>query len=116
MAMKGLESYLQKHGNHFTKELANAVVSSKWDTDTVAKDAQKHVYYNVIGATSGDMCYMTHWLYEHKGWPEAYDKRSSIKMMLWMVGNINVDSPYFFCEWIWDQARAKSDFDFTPYI
>lgn len=114
--MKGLEEYLKKHGYHFTKRLANAVVSGKWDVDTVMENAQKHVYYNVIGSTSGDMCYMVYWLYRHDGWPQAHDKRSSIKTMLWMVGNHTVSSRYFFSEWLGNKARERSDFDFTPYL
>ena len=114
--MKGLEEYLKRNGNHFTRKLADTVVSGKWDVDTIMKDAQKKVYYNVIGSTSGDMCYMVHWLYEHEGWPEAHDKKSSIKWMLWMVGDYRVSSAYFFCEWLWNTCKEKKDFDFTPYI
>ena len=113
--VKGLEKYLQIHGCHFTKELACATVSSKWSVDSVLKNAQKLVYYNVTESTAGDMYYMTNWLYNHDGWPEAHDENSSIKIMLWMIGNYSLGSSYFFCDWLWNKRKQKEDFDFTPY-
>lgn len=114
--MKGLEEYLKRNGFHFTKELASKETTSKWKVDTVLEDAQRQVYYNVTESTPGDMFYITNWLYNHDGWPEAHDKKSSIKIMLWMVGNYRLGTKYFFWEWLWNKCRNKKDFDFTPYI
>ena len=114
--MKGVNRYLKKHGYHFTTELVKDAVPLKWSPDNIMDTAQKRVYYNVTGATEGDMVYITHWLYGKEGWPEAHDKGSCVKWMLWFIGNYDVRSTYFFSLWLSYLAKEDKDFDFTPYI
>ena len=75
--MKGLEQYIEKYGNHFTEELASDITLKKWDSSKIQKSAQKKVYYNVTGSTSGDMmylmdmfCYFTEILFFYRYIPE----------------------------------------------
>lgn len=114
--MKGVEKYLKKHGYHFTKELVEDVIPLKWDVDSIMESAQKKVYYNVTGATSGDMAYLAHWLYNSKGWPQAHDKKSCVNWTLWFIGDYDNHIDYFFCMWLSDLSKSKKKFDFTPYI
>lgn len=114
--MKGVTKYLNKHGYHFTKELVGDAIPLKWSTQNIMDTAQKHVYYNVTGATEGDMVYITHWLYDREGWPQAHDKNSCIKWMLWFVGNYDISSSYFFVVWLNYLAKDGKEFDFTPYV
>lgn len=114
--MKGLRRYLEKHGYHFTKELVEDAVSLKWDVDSIMTSAQKKVYYNVTGATSGDIAYLAHWLYSNDGWPQAHDKKSCVNWTLWFIGDCNKHISYFFVTWLSKIARNKEEIDFTPYI
>lgn len=114
--MKGIEKYLRKHGYHFTKELVEDVIPLKWNVESIMDSAQKKVYYNVTGATSGDMTYIAHWLYGNNGWPQAHDKKSCVRWTLWFVEKYDNHIGYFFIVWLSDLAKSKKKFDFTPYI
>lgn len=114
--MKGLRKYLRKHGHHFTKELVEDVIPLKWNVDSIMDAAQKKVYYNVTGATSGDMAYIAYWLYGHHGWPQAHDKKSCVDWTLWFIGDYDKHISYFFIMWLADISKHKKKFDFTPYI
>ena len=119
--MKGLEKYLAKYGYHFTEELAEKVIPQKWSSRDIMDSAQKRVYYNVTGATDGDMVYIVHWIYKKEGWPMTDTKKGCISSMLFIIGSGEADSigdpsSYFFCSWLHNTAKDKKDFDFTPYI
>lgn len=114
--MKGLNKYLRKHGYHFTKELVENAIPLRWDVDSIMEAAQKKVYYNVTGATSGDMAYLAHWLYDNDGWPQAHDKKSCVDWTLWFIGDFDKHISYFFVTWLSYIVKDKRKFDFTPYI
>ena len=114
--MKGIKRYLRKHGYHFTKELVEDVIPLKWNVDSVMDSAQKKVYYNVTGATPGDMAYLAHWLYYNNGWPQAHDKNTCVSWTLWFIGNHDNHISYFFTVWLSGLSKSKKKFDFTPYI
>lgn len=113
--MKGVVEYLDKYGYHFTRKLVEDIMHLKWSVDDIVDSSQKRVYYNVIGATDGDMAYLTQWLYDTDGWPDTDNKRGCISRMLWFIGNYDVGN-YFFCSWLYRAARNNKEFDFTPYI
>ena len=113
--MKGVMEYIDKHGNHFTRQLVEDIMPLKWNVDDIMDSAQKRVYYNVTGSTDGDMAYITQWLYDTDGWPKTDNKTGCINRMLWFIGNYEVGT-YFFCSWLFKTAKEKKDFDFTPYI
>ena len=107
--MKGLEEYINKHGRHFTKELASKVTDERWDSSKLEKDAQKHVYYNVTGSTIGDMVY----LMTIGDARQSYCKK--VKTMLSWVQDYNkTESPFII--WLTVLFVKEQDFDFTPYI
>lgn len=111
--MKGLKEYVEKHGKHFTEELAGAVSKRKWNASKVVRDSQKKVYYNVTGSTVGDMVYMMDMFWYYLA--EQYTYGMSMKLMLRWVGNYNkTGSP--FSMWLGSLDYNNKDFDFTPYI
>lgn len=111
--MKGLEEYIKKHGEHFTEKLALDVSEKKWNPSKIEKDAQKRVYYNVTGSTSGDMVYLMDMFHHHLS--DQYTKGKCINLMLSWVGDYQkTGSP--FCIWLAVALVNKEEFDFTPYI
>lgn len=107
--MKGLKEYVEKHGRHFTEELASDVTNRRWNPSKIKKDAQRHVYYNVTGSTLGDMIYLMT-VGEEK---MSYNKK--VKTMLSLVGDYNkTDSPFLM--WLTIMTVKNKSFDFTPYI
>ena len=107
--MKGLEEYISKHGNHFTKELASKGTDERWDSSKLERDAQKHVYYNVTGSTDGDMVY----LMTIGDSCQPYSKK--VKTMLsWIQDYNKTGSPFII--WLTVLIVKEQDFDFTPYI
>lgn len=100
--MKGLDRYIKKHGKHFTEKLASDVTLRKWDSSKIQKAAQKRVYYNVTGSTSGDMMYLMDMFHQTN------------KMLLWVGDYKKTSSP--FCIWLAAKITREEDFDFTPYI
>lgn len=56
--MKGLRKYIAKHGRHFTPELAAKVLDCKWNASEVEIASDRVVYYNVSGATLGDIVFL----------------------------------------------------------
>ena len=107
--MKGLEEYISKHGNHFTKELASKVTDERWDSSKLERDAQKYIYYNVTGSTVGDMVY----LMTIGDSCQPYNKK--VKTMLsWIQDYNKTGSPFII--WLTVLIIKEQDFDFTPYI
>lgn len=106
--MKGLKEYIEKHGEHFTVELAYDATHKYYSVDEIEKELDKKVYYNVSGHTIGDIVYI------FNGWCDEGTKRERA----WNVRFILQDPYYFdvptvFSRWV--KAYAE-DFDFTSYI
>ena len=109
--MKGLEAYLNKHGKHFTEELASVVTMCKWDSFKVMEEAQRHVYYNVTDSTVGDFVYLVNKTY-NDGILRSNTKRNCVCSVLCVVGSYDNGRDAAFSDWLEDVV----DFDFTPYI
>ena len=111
--MKGLERYIEKHGNHFTEKLAHTVTNSKWDFEQINKVAQSRVYYNVTGTTSGDIIYLVDMVCNR-----PYNKqplnRGIKEVLMWVQDYKKRGSA--FCIWLAVTAFKEENFDFTPYI
>lgn len=111
--MKGLEQYIRKHGNHFTKELALKVTGDRWSSYDIERAAQKRVYYNVTKSTIGDMIYLADMVCNRPSQRVRLNK--GIKEVLcWVQDYKRSGSP--FCIWLTVIFVEKEDFDFTPYI
>ena len=110
--MKGLRKYIEAHGKHFTVELALKACSIKWGARNISKAAQSKVYYNVIGATLGDMLYLTN-VYH-------INTDSSFRDCINYTINIISDHHYYdgkiFADWLSKIVASGGDLDFTAYI
>ena len=113
--LKGLRRYIRKHGKHFTEELAYDAVFCKWDAQEVQESTQKMVYYNITGATMGDMLYLMNkaCIDQHRLKPSKMD---CIKKTLKIVGDYKEGQGYAFKEFIEELTRRRKDFNFLPYI
>ena len=109
--MKGLQQYIDKHGRHFTEQLALAATSQRWSASDVMRSAQRKVYYNVTGATIGDMAYLTNMAYNEKGWP----KTVCIDYCLSVIGDYTSGRESAFMMYISTLMTEGRDFDFTAY-
>lgn len=98
--MKGLRKYIAKHGRHFTPELAAKVLDCKWNASEVEIASDRVVYYNVSGATLGDIVFLTNLF-----------SCSLLKYALEIVGNVNTNG-YAFNAWL----LSKEDVDLNGYI
>jgi hypothetical protein len=105
--MKGLEKYMEKHGDHFTVELVNDILPVRWNSTDVISVTQKRVWYNVTSATIGDMVYLMNAFY-HMGYPKS-------KCVLLMLDDVEdyIYGGKAFSSWV---SSLNSDFDLTPYI
>ena len=103
--MKGLGKYIAKHGRHFTPELAVKVLDCKWNASEVERASDRVVYYNVSGATLGDIVFLTN-LFSC-----SFSKRKCIKYALEIVGNVNTNG-YAFNAWL----LSNEDIDLNSYI
>lgn len=113
--MKGLKEYIAKHGKHFTEELALDVVAKRWNTGQVKKDVNRRVWYNVTGATFGDIIYLTNFAY--KDYPPSghNTKNKCIDYALSVVGDVN-STGLAFAGWFADLVVDGKDFDFSRYV
>ena len=111
--MKGLEEYINVHGNHFTEKLALDVSKNKWDISKIEKSSQSKVYYNVTGSTIGDMVYMMDMFKYFLS--DQYTNNKCITLMLkWVGDHSKTGSP--FCIWLSTIVLDHKEFDFTSYI
>ena len=111
--MKGLEQYIEKYGNHFTEELASDITLKKWDSSKIQKSAQKKVYYNVTGSTSGDMMYLMDMFCYYLS--DQYTHGSCMNLMLsWVEDYKKTAKPFHI--WLTKKILGEEEFDFTPYI
>ena len=110
--MKGLREYIEAHGKHFTVELALKACNIKWEAGNISKATQSKVYYNVIGATLGDMLYLTN-VYH-------INTDSSFRDCINYTINIISDHHYYdgkiFTDWLSKIVASGGDLDFTIYI
>lgn len=113
--MLGLEEYIQKHGRHFTEELAyKAAGGKRWTAKQVETAAQRRVWYNVTGSTLGDMTYETNSLYFILN---GKRKDYCIRVTLAKVGcYCYFKDGGLFMQWVETMKKKGQDFDFTPYI
>ena len=109
--MKGLKEYIEKHGKHFTIELAYDVSGKRWSIEQLEKAIQDEVYYNVTASTIGDMLYLTNMVYM-SGSVVFNTIRKCTSYMLGIIGNFDFYEPTIFDDWL----CIEKDFDFTPYI
>lgn len=57
--MIDVSDYIRRHGRHFTVGLARKAVPNRWGLRQVRKAMDRKVWYNVIGATDGDILFLT---------------------------------------------------------
>lgn len=79
-------------GKHLTEEMVYKVLPIRWDSYDILKTAQRRVYYNVVGATVGDILYITNYAYYKYGW----NKERCISHTLHIIGNYRVGKEYAF--------------------
>lgn len=107
--MKGLKEYIEKHGRHFTENLAWDIGRHKWSVPELKRTVGDKVYYNVTTSTIGDILYLI--IARSKE-----NKRTSIKKALDIVGDYKYYDGVIFLEWLDDILVHHDEFDFTPYI
>ena len=114
--MKGLDKYIEKHGRHFTVELAERLYGN-WSADRVYNYLQKKIYYNVSGSTLGDMTYIFNAFMndcKYHGERGISTINYCRDMVIMYVSSVfNSDCIAFRC-WLIDMDGK--DFDLTPYI
>ena len=109
--MKGLRRYINKHGRHFTEELALSVTGGKWDSSEVMEKAQSMVYYNVTGSTVGDIVFLANYAKDTRK-PFYKTKHNCVRFALCIVGEYALHNGVMFTKWVGD----TKDVDLTPYI
>ncbi len=105
--LKGLKEYIDKHGEHFTKELAEDVLNTS--TDRVITLLNKEVWYNVSDATIGDILY----LYKYSDLVTS--NRNKVKFVINVVNDVN-SSGIAFSSWLGRLIIEGRDFDFQKYV
>ena len=113
--VKGLKEYVEKHGMHFTVELAYAAAldGMRWSAREVEKSAQRKVYYNVTGSTLGDMVFLMNDCYADDGFMGYGRKKRCLDYTLKVIGDFSYHGGVLFREWI---EEFGDGFDLTPYI
>ena len=109
--MKGLQQYIKKHGFHFTVDLALKAGGNKWDEKYVLEKTQHRVYYNVIGATLGDMVFLV-----NNESLRHHNIRNSVNYVLSVVEDYSFCSGKVFMDWLDGIIVSGTEFDFTEYI
>jgi hypothetical protein len=123
--MTGLQDYIEKHGNHFTVELA--MEASKclinkdgskhlWDAEQVEKLTEKKVYYNITRSTLGDMVYIANMAYANY-FPNVIDRKNKcIEAALAIVEDVDGYEGMAFSSWVTGLVYQGKDFDFSKYV
>lgn len=118
--MEGLEEYVKVHGNHFTEELVKDACSElhiyKWTVEQIKDSIDKKVYYNVTGATLGDIVYMVNLAGAGYISEELHNKPECIKYVLSIIGDVSKYDGMIFVSWVSGMSFKEKDFDFTKYI
>lgn len=123
--MEKLEEYIEKHGMHFTAELAevassfipNADGSShRWNADKVEELTSKRVYYNTINASLGDIIYVVNMAYARYFPDKTKSRGKCIDQALEVLSDIDSYEGMIFSSWLTGMEFSGKDFDFTPYI
>lgn len=108
--MKGLKEYVKKHGMHFTEKLALDTIPLRWDAEKVKQATQKKVYYNVTGASSGDMLYLV-------GIADEKSLDKCIDFMISVIGDYGFSDGLVFSIWCClRKLKRNNDLDLTEYI
>lgn len=103
--MKGLREYIAKHGRHFTVKLAEEVLDCKWKSVKVRTASDRVVYYNVSGATLGDMVFLVNLF------ADSFSEGRCVKYALEIIGDISKEG-YAFDAWL----LSNENIDFNEYI
>ena len=107
--MKGLREYVKKHGMHFTEKLALDAIPLRWDAEKVKQATQKKVYYNVTGASSGDMLYLV-------GIANKKTLDKCIDFMINVISDYGFSDGLVFSAWYCLREACKDNVDLTEYI
>lgn len=113
--MKGLDSYIQKHGRHFTEKLAYSTIRGRWSAEQIKEDISKKVWYNVTEATFGDILFLVNLAYTFGKCLSLDSKSKCIDFALSVVGNVEYTGTAF-DTWLSVMERVGKDFDFKEYI
>lgn len=98
-----------------TEELAKNAIFFFWTPEEIMSSAQRKVYYNVTGATIGDMVYLVNYNHEVvKGRYESKNKCTS--KMLSVISNYKEGREVAFNLFIDTIRKDKSRFNLMPYI
>lgn len=103
--MRGLKEYIARHGHHFTVELAERVLDIKWRAQEVISASERRVYYNISGATVGDMVFLANLF------SDSFSKGKCIRYALEIVGDVTKDG-YAFDAWL----MSNEAMDLRKYI
>lgn len=118
--MKGLEEYIKVHGNHFTEELAAKACSDlniyKWTNEQIKNSINKKVYFNVTGATIGDVIYMINLAGAGYLSEEVHSKSECVNYVLSIIGDLSKYDGMIFASWVSGMDFKEINFDFTQYI
>lgn len=106
--MKGLEKYIAKHGRHLTEQLAMDALECRWNIPEVVKATESKVYYNVSGATLGDIVLMVNHFNSRFIDANKYD---CVKWALSKVEDVNTNGYAFEI-----LIESYNDIDLRKYI
>lgn len=105
--VKGLKEYVEKHGTHFTQELAySAAQCNEWSLKDIEKALRNKVYYDVSGCTPGDLIFIVN------GYDNLSSKKEIAVLLIKCVFCYVGEASNIFKRWV----SCNKDFDFTPYI
>lgn len=104
--IKGLKEYVEKHGMHLTRELAESILGEdqRWSLEEIRKIMDKRVWFNTTSATDGDILYLGN-CFIH------VNKRRGADLAIEFVDSYkNLWFPFEMF------LLYEKDFDLTPYI
>lgn len=110
--VKGLREYVEKHGMHFTMKLAEDVLGKekRRSLEEIRKLMDKEAWYNVTGATDGDLLYLGNCFM-------SSNKRKDTALVISLVSSYHNNQGFSFRHFLLGlMLKCFEDFDFTPYI
>lgn len=108
--MRGLEEYVEIHGEHLTEKLVEDTTYIRWDSPMIDKFLEGQVYYNVTRATLGDILFLANVFYK-KGSDTSLRKR--LKFVCTIIGKGDMEGTAFI---IFQLQNKDRNIDLRNYI
>ena len=118
--MIGLKEYIDRHGLHFTEELAAEAIKSfgddLWDASKVDAMLQKRVYYNTTGTTKGDIVYIANMARSILFQKEENLQKKCLEYIISVIQGVEGYDGIAFSSGAAGMEFKEEDFDLTIYL